>query len=140
VLAEPGKELATVHVKYQRNFVFYAAGDGYRRSGSASQSSFDAPDVNHVGEDTRTNPDAYVGHVEVSAIEGRTIHPDGTWSPDRHSGRPAEGQERRRPGERNDLQPASVEVGSILEYRYQVRYDRYQLAPEWQIQQPYFCA
>lgn len=139
VLAEPGKELATVHVKYQRNFVFYAAGDGYRRSGSASQSSFDAPDVNHVGEDTRTNPDAYVGHVEVSAIEGRTIHPDGTVVP--LTGTPADLLKvKGGAGQVNEMtfNLPSVEVGSILEYRYQVRYDRYQLAPEWQIQQPYF--
>jgi hypothetical protein len=32
----------------------------------------------------------------------------------------------------------SVEVGSIIEYRYQIRYDRFQSAPEWQVQQPYF--
>src|SRR6185437_4744382 len=31
-----------------------------------------------------------------------------------------------------------VEVGSVIEYRYQVRYDRYLTAPNWQLQAPYF--
>jgi hypothetical protein len=31
-----------------------------------------------------------------------------------------------------------VEVGSIIEYYYQLGYDRFQSAPEWQVQQKYF--
>ena len=31
-----------------------------------------------------------------------------------------------------------VEVGSIIEYRYQVRYDRYLTAPDWKLQKEYF--
>jgi len=139
VLAEPGKELATVHVTYQRNFVFYAAADGFGRSSSPFQGTFDAPDVSHVAEDNRVNPDAYGGHNVVSAIEGRTIHPDGTVVP--LIGSPADLLKVKGGAEQvNEMtfNLPSVEVGSILEYRYQVRYDRFQQAPQWQIQQPYF--
>ena len=31
-----------------------------------------------------------------------------------------------------------VEVGSVIEYRYQVRYDRYLTAPDWKLQKDYF--
>jgi transglutaminase-like putative cysteine protease len=139
VLAEQGKELATVHVSYHRNFAFFAAGTNSSRSGSASENHFDAPELNHTGEDTRTDPDAFMGHVEVSAIEARTIHPDGTVIP--LTGAPADLLKvKSGDSQFNEMtfNLPSVEVGSILEYRYQVRYDRFQQAPQWQVQQPYF--
>src|SRR6202166_4629188 len=51
VLTEKGKDLATVRVTYSRNFVFNATGNNSSRSGSATESHFDAPDPKHAGED-----------------------------------------------------------------------------------------
>jgi hypothetical protein len=139
VLSEKGKDLATVHIKYQRNFVINITGDNSSRSGSSSENHWDAPEITHTGEDTGTNPDLRAGHNEVSAIEARTIHPDGTVVP--LTGTPADLLKiSRGANQLNEMtfNLPSVEVGSILEYRYQVRYDRFQEAPDWQVQQPYF--
>src|SRR5258708_2693281 len=139
VLTEAGKELATVHVVYQKRFVFNAAGNNSSRMGSGTANHWDAPDVNHAGEDQPFDTDSYVGHVEVAAIEGRTIHPDGTIIP--LAGSAADLLKVNRAGDRvNDMtfNLPSVEVGSIIEYRYQVRYDRFLAAPDWQVQLPYF--
>jgi len=139
VLNEAGKELATVHVVYHKRFVFNAAGNNSSRMGSGVANHWDAPDINHAGEDQPWNADSYVGHIDVAAIEGRTIHPDGTIVP--LIGSPADLLKSQHGGDQvgeMTFNMPSVEVGSILEYRYQVRYDRFQEAPEWQIQQPYF--
>jgi hypothetical protein len=139
VLTEQGKELATVHISYQKNFVFYATGDNSSRMSNGFANSWSTPDVSHSGEDPRIDPDSYAGHTEVSAIEGRTIHADGTVVP--LTGTPADLlKEKKGTSQTNELtfNLPSVEVGSILEYRYQVRYDRFQQAPEWQVQQAYF--
>ena len=139
VLAEAGKELATVHVAYQERFVFNAVGNNSSRMGSGTANHWDAPDINHAGEDQPFNTDTFVGHMEVAAIEGRTIHPDGTIVP--LTGTPADLLKVNHAGNQvNDMtfNLSAVEVGSILEYSYQVRYDRFLGAPEWQIQQPYF--
>src|SRR6266568_4784059 len=50
ILTEAGKEMATVHVTYQRRFVFHAKGDNSSRM-SAGANHWDAPDVSHAGED-----------------------------------------------------------------------------------------
>jgi hypothetical protein len=139
ILSEKGKELATVPITYQRNFVINITGDNSSRSSSGSSNHWDAPSVNHTGEDTGANPDLIGGHNEISAIEARTIHPDGTVVP--LTGAPADLLKVRKGSSQfNEMtfNLPSVEVGSILEYRYQVRYDRFQEAPEWQVQQPYF--
>jgi transglutaminase-like putative cysteine protease len=140
VLTEQGKDLATVHVNYPRSFVFNPAGNNTNRSSSAMQNYFDMPDVNHFGENTRLDPDNIFAHVEVSAIQGRTIHPDGTVIP--LTGASADLLKVKRGADQfNEItfNLPSVEVGSVLEYRYQVRYDfRFQQAPLWQVQQPYF--
>jgi len=76
--------------------------------------------------------------VEIGALEGRVIHPDGTVVP--LTGKPTE-LLKTTPGVRGNettfTMPA-VEVGSIIEYRYQIRYDRFLTAPHWQLQTPYF--
>ena len=139
VLTEAGKELATVHVTYQRNFVFHATGSNSSRMGSGTATHWDAPDVSHAGEDMPNDTDSFNVRTEVTAIEGRTIHPDGTIVP--LTGSPSDLlRVKKGRNEVNDLSfnLPSVEVGSILEYRYQVRYDRFNQAPEWQIQQPFF--
>lgn len=98
VLTEKGKELATVHVPYER------------------------------------------GTFKVTDIKGRTIHPDGTVIP--LTTKPSDLMEFKS----GSLQVnsmvftlPSVVVGSILEYRLQIRYDDNRVSsPEWDIQQPYF--
>jgi hypothetical protein len=139
VLTEAGKEAATVQVKYHKNFVFYATGDNSSRMANGFANNWSAPDPNHAGEDPRIDTNAIGGHNDVSAIEGRVIHPDGTVIP--LTGTPADLLKLREGNSQfNELtfNMPSVEVGSIIEYRYQVRYDRFQQAPEWQVQQPYF--
>jgi hypothetical protein len=98
ILTEKGKELATVHIPYER-------------------SSF-----------------------KVTNVQGRTIHADGTVIP--LTVKPSDLVE----AKAGKLQfntmvftLPSVEVGSILEYRLELRYDDNMVAePTWHIQQPYF--
>ena len=139
VLAEAGKEMATVHVTYRRNFIFHASGDNSSRMGSGTATHWDAPDVNHAGEDRPNDTDSFNVHTEVTAVEGRTIHPNGTVTP--LTGSPADLLVvKKGRNQTNDISFTlpNVEVGSILEYRYQIRYDRFEQAPSWQVQQPYF--
>jgi hypothetical protein len=139
VLTDGGKEAATVQVTYLKNFVFYAAGDNSSRMASGTANAWSSPDINHAGEDSRIDTNAYGGHNEISAIEGRVIHADGTIIP--LTGSPADllkAKEGNTQFNTLTFNLPGVEVGSIIEYRYQVRYDRFQQAPEWQVQQPYF--
>ena len=77
---------------------------------------------------------------KVTDIQGRTIHSDGTVIP--LTAKPTDLTDIKT----KDLQVnsmvftlPSVEVGSILEYRLQIRYDDNSVSsPTWQIQQPYF--
>lgn len=98
ILTEKGKELATVHVPYER------------------------------------------GQVQIGAVQGRTIHPDGSLV--KLQGSPADLLKFKGGGHQiNDITfnlPA-VEVGSIIEYYYQIRYsDDKVSSPTWLIQQDYF--
>jgi hypothetical protein len=80
------------------------------------------------------------GEYKVKYIEGRTIHPDGTIIP------LATKPEDLLATKSGDLQInrvvfnlPSVEVGSILEYRYEVQYDDDHFSsPYWAIQKKYF--
>ncbi len=98
VLAEKGKELATVEVPYLQ------------------------------------------GDERIAEIQGRTIHADGTVIPltvkpeDLLIVKRGEAEV-----ERKVFTLPSVEVGSILEYRYELQYpdDEY-VAPHWEIQRDYF--
>jgi hypothetical protein len=76
------------------------------------------------------------GGYTVNAIEGRTIHPDGTIIP--FTGKPFE-KLIEKSGDFKEVAKVftlpDVEVGSIIEYRYQLRYDDYRLiAPYWSVQ------
>jgi len=107
--------------------------------GSGTANHWDAPNVTHSGEDQPNNVDSYNVKTDISAIEGRTIHPDGTIVP--LTGSPADLLKMKRGlNQVNEITFTlpSVEVGSIIEYRYQMRYDRYESAPDWEIQKPYF--
>ena len=81
------------------------------------------------------------GYVyEVAAIQGRTIHPDGTVLP--LKGKPADllvskvGTDK---VARKVFTLPDVTVGSIIEYYYQLRYrDVWEFPPVWHIQRDYF--
>jgi hypothetical protein len=80
------------------------------------------------------------GSTKITDIKGRTIQPDGTIVPltvkpeDLVVVKTGDFQV-----ERKVFTLPSVEVGSILEYRYNLEYDDNTFSsPEWDIQQPYF--
>ncbi len=80
------------------------------------------------------------GNFKVTDIKARTIHPDGTVIP--LNGKPEDllivkTGERQVGGKVFNL--PSVEVGSILEYSYQIHYDdKWISSPLWEVQKPYF--
>jgi len=80
------------------------------------------------------------GESKINDIKGRTIHPDGAIIPlnvksaDLLIAKNGDEQVNRKV-----FTLPAVEVGSILEYRYQIDYDEYiQSSPTWEIQRPYF--
>jgi hypothetical protein len=85
------------------------------------------------------------GDFKITDIKARTIHSDGTIIP--LIGKPEDlmvVQITTRGGDklqfnRKVFTLPSVEVGSILEYRYQIHYDdNHVSSPTWEIQRPYF--
>jgi hypothetical protein len=80
------------------------------------------------------------GNFKVSEIRGRTIHPDGTVIP--LTGKPEDllsSKSADKQYGRMVFNLPSVEVGSILEYTYQLNYDdNHYSSPFWQIQRSYF--
>uniref|UniRef100_E6QI70 DUF3857 domain-containing protein n=1 Tax=mine drainage metagenome TaxID=410659 RepID=E6QI70_9ZZZZ len=80
------------------------------------------------------------GLFKVDGISGRTVHADGTVVA--LNVKPTDLLERSTGSvnyHRMVFTLPSVEVGSILEYRWQLRYgDDVLSSPDWQIQQPYF--
>jgi hypothetical protein len=143
VLTEKGKDAATVPIRYPRTLVYKATGDNSSFAsttpGAGVNNYFDPPSLMHTGEDMPYDVDTFASRVDVAALEARTIHPDGTIIP--LKGSPSEILKTvKGANKRNELvfTLPDVQVGSILEYRYQLRYDRYSSAPDWQIQQPWF--
>ncbi len=85
------------------------------------------------------------GESEIADIKGRTIHADGTVVPlqgkvaDLLSTKLTTKDEGNEQVNRRVFTLPSVEVGSILEYRYTYRYDdNHQSTPSWEIQRQYF--
>jgi hypothetical protein len=80
------------------------------------------------------------GNVKITDIKARTIHPDGTIIP--LEGKLEDLLEFKSSGHQIServFNLPSVEVGSILEYSYAVRYDdNHFSSPTWEIQRPYF--
>ena len=76
----------------------------------------------------------------VTNIQGRTIHADGTVIP--LTAKPSDLVDIKTKGYQVNTMVftlPSVEVGSILEYRLQIRYDdQWISSPTWDVQQPYF--
>lgn len=139
VLSDAGKALATVHVSYPRVLAYYATGDNSSHMSSSGENQFEAPDINQLGNDQPYDTDTYAANVEIKILDARTIHADGTIIPF-PTGPASLTKVNTGAGQQKEVTftlPAA-EVGSILEYRYQIRYDRFQSAPEWRIQQPYF--
>ena len=80
------------------------------------------------------------GNKKVTDIKGRTIHADGTVIPLTVKPEDLLGEKRgeKQFGRRVFALP-SVEVGSILEYSYELRYDDNEFSsPWWEVQRPYF--
>lgn len=151
ILTEAGKSAAVVHIQYPETFVFSATGNNSSRmeggfGGTSTQSSvgaansahWGAPSIAHVGEDQPWDTDSYVGKVEIGALEGRVVQPDGTIIP--LTGKPSELLKVAKGSRGTDttFTMPGVQAGSIIEYRYQVRYDRFLTAPDWDLQTPYF--
>ncbi len=98
------------------------------------------------GKELATVEIPYVhGDTKVTDIKARTIHADGTVIP--LSGKPEDLMSFKTVSKGGDQQQVnrtvftlpSVEVGSILEYRYEIRYDDdHYSSPQWEIQRPYF--
>ena len=82
------------------------------------------------------------GQFKITDIKARTIHADGTVIP--LDVKPSDllmALNGRSGGQVNKMvfTLPSVEVGSILEYRWQLRYDdQWLFSPQWEVQQPYF--
>jgi hypothetical protein len=76
----------------------------------------------------------------VADIKARTVQPDGTIVP--LEGKPADILKAKTKGfqvNRKVFTLPAVQVGSILEYYYQLRYNpNFAVAPDWQIQRSYF--
>jgi transglutaminase-like putative cysteine protease len=80
------------------------------------------------------------GSFKVTDIKGRTIHSDGTIFP--LDVKPTDLVDSKLPGFQLNKMVFTLpkaEVGSILEYRWEIRYDDNRLSsPDWEVQQPYF--
>jgi hypothetical protein len=103
--------------------------------------------LSEKGKELATVPVHYEhGAFKVTDIKARTIHSDGTVVP--LTGKPEDLLVSKTIARNGDQQQVnrkvftlpSVEVGSILEYSYQIHYDdKYVSSPFWEIQQPYFA-
>ena len=80
------------------------------------------------------------GNFKIADIKGRTIHPDGTEYP--LTGKPEDLLSTKNGDKqfgRKVFTLPNVEVGSIIEYRYDLRYDdNHYSSPFWEVQRAYF--
>lgn len=144
VLTESGKSAAVVRIDFPTTFVYNAVGNNYGSSGGFStvvggfSGTLSLPSMAQNGEDQPWDTDTYVGKVEIGALEGRVTHADGTVVP--LAGKTSELLKVTKGprGTETMFTMPDVEVGSVIEYRYQVRYDRYLTAPGWDLQKQYF--
>ena len=138
VLTEAGKSAAVVHVSFPTTFVYNAVGNNTSFLASGSATNFSLPAIEHSGEDQPWDTDSYVGKVEIGALDGRVTHADGTVVPLTGKASQLLKVTRGPRGSETTFTMPAVEVGSVIEYRYQVRYDRYLTAPDWKLQKEYF--
>jgi hypothetical protein len=82
----------------------------------------------------------HIGQYKIDDIKGRTIHPDGTVIP--LNVKPEDLVEFKTKGYQYNSKVftlPSVEVGSIIEYRYKMRYENGTVVePRWDVQHAYF--
>ena len=139
ILTPEGLAAATVHIPLQKNFIYYAKGDNSSRFQSAYLNAWATPDISHAGEDVPVDTDTFNVPLDINALEGRTIQPDGTIVPLGPQSQVLKIVKNRSNGIADvSFTLPDAKVGSVLEYRYQVRYDRFEQAPDWRIQEPYF--
>src|ERR1700739_1482694 len=138
VLTDAGRSAATVHVSFPKTFVYNAVGSNYSRAATGDATSFSLPTIEHNGEDQPWDTDTYVGKVEIGALEGRVTHADGTIVPLTGKASQLLKVTKGPRGSETTFTMPAVEVGSVIEYRYQGRYDRYLTAPDWKLQKDYF--
>jgi hypothetical protein len=138
VLTEAGKSAAVVHVSFPKTFVYNAQGNNSSFLASGDATNFSLPAIEHTGEDQPWDTDSYVGKVEIGALEGRVTHADGTVVPLTGKASQLVKVAKGSRGSETTFTMPAVEVGSVIEYRYQVRYDRYLTAPDWKLQKDYF--
>jgi hypothetical protein len=138
VLTEAGKSAAVVHVSFPQTLVYNAVGTNFSRVASADATNWSLPTIEHTGEDQPWDTDSYVGKVEVGALEGRVTHADGTVVALSGKALQLLKVSKGPRGSETTFTMPGVEVGSVIEYRYQVRYDRYLTAPDWKLQKEYF--
>ena len=95
-------------------------------------------------EAAKKDADVEIGYQRrtytIGAVAGRTVHSDGTIVP--FTAKPFDKLIAKGQGSQYQAKVFSlpdVQVGSIIEYRYQVRYeDNYSIPPSWYLQGPYF--
>ena len=138
VLTEEGKSAAVVHIDFPHTFVFNALGNNSSHMASGTANSFSQPSIERTGEDQPWDTDSYAGKVEIGALEGRVIHADGTIVPLVGKASEILKVSKGPRGSETTFTMPGVEVGSVIEYRYQVRYDRFLTAPDWNLQTKYF--
>jgi len=116
ILQEKGKELATVELPYVKS---------------------DSRIIKTAGAFGK-------GETQIDDLKGRTIHPDGSVIP--WAGNPDDLFTAKKASENGELQfnrkvftLPDVQVGSIIEYFYKIRFDDFVMSsPQWDIQTPYF--
>jgi Transglutaminase-like superfamily len=140
ILTPEGVAATTVHIPLNKNFVYYAKGENSSQFASAYSNNWAQPDINHSGEDAPVDSDSFNVPLDIGAVEGRTIQPDGKIVPlTGPQSQFLKFVKNRSNGVRDvSFTLPDAKVGSILEYRYQVRYDRYEQGPDWRVQQQYF--
>jgi len=93
-----------------------------------------------IGQYSERDDEGVIRGYSVGDIQGRTIHPDGTIIP--FTGKPYEKLISKTADSKETVKVftlPNVEVGSIIEYRYRLRYDdNFFIPPSWFIQSDYF--
>ena len=138
VLTEEGKSAAVVHIDFPHTFIFNALGNNSSHLASGTATSFSLPSIQRNGEDQPWDTDSYEGKVEIGALEGRVIRGDGSIVPLVGKASEILKVSKGPRGSETTFTIPGVEVGSVIEYRYQVRYDRFLTAPDWTLQTKYF--
>jgi hypothetical protein len=136
ILQETGKNLANVEIPFQVGDTG-ATGVKPRVMGQDWLTDADSGEKGAKPSGKQPNPQEI---FKIDDIKGRTIHSDGTVVS--LTVRPDELLKLKSPDgqfDRRAFTMPGVEAGSILEYRYTIRYDeKHFSSPFWQVQRPFF--